>query len=112
MADFPKDVFLVYNQFVYPITKPRTRIGRHDDNDLVLQETSISRYHAEIHYTGKDFILHDMGSANGTKVNDAAVNEWVLTPGTLFHLADVKLVFVKDDKRVTNSLKSDTGELK
>lgn len=110
--NIPKGTFLVYNQFIYPIVKSKTRLGRQEDNDLVLTEDSISRNHAEIVFDGLDFILHDMGSSNGTRVNNQDVKKWVLKPGTIFYLADVAIVFVRDDKKVTDSLQKDTGELR
>lgn len=108
----PKGVFLVYNQFIYPMVKSRTRLGRHGDNDLVLTEDSISRYHAEILFDGRDYVLHDMGSSNGTRVNNKDIDKSTLKSGTIFYLADVAIVFAHDDKKVTDSLQKDTGELK
>lgn len=110
--NIPKGIFLVYNQFIYPIIKSRTRLGRHGDNDLVLTEDAISRFHAEILYDGRDFVLYDMGSSNGTRVNNRGINKSPLKSGTIFYLADVAIVFVQDDKKVTDSLQKDTGELK
>ena len=44
-------------------------IGRKDDNDLILSDTSVSRQHAEIKKTKESYFLTDLGSYNGTKVN-------------------------------------------
>jgi adenylate cyclase len=44
-------------------------IGRKDDNDLILSDTSASRQHAEIKKTKEGYFLTDLGSYNGTKVN-------------------------------------------
>jgi len=108
----PKHVYLVYNQMVHPIIKIVTRIGRNDANDLVLQEDSVSREHAAIRFENGEFVLYDLNSANGTFINHRAVEKQVLKPGALFYLADVAIVFVRDDKHVTDSLSKDTGELK
>ncbi len=108
----PKSVYLVYNQMVHPLTKIVTRMGRSDENDLVLQEDSVSREHAAIRLENGEFVLYDLNSANGTFINHRAIEKRVLKPGTLFYLADVAIVFVRDDKVVTDSLNKDTGELK
>lgn len=108
----PKRVYLVYNQMVQPILNIVTRMGRNDGNDLVIQEDSVSREHAAIRYENGEFVLYDLDSANGTFINHKAVEKQVLKPGTLFYLADVAIVFVRDDKKVTDSLNRDTGELK
>lgn len=108
----PKHVYLVYNQMVHPIIKIVTRIGRSDENDLVIKEDSISREHAALRLENGEFVLYDLNSANGTFINHRAIEKCVLKPGTLFYLADVAIVFVRDDKHVTDSLNKDTGELK
>lgn len=44
-------------------------IGRAEDCDLRLEGKTVSRYHAEIVYTGQAVIVRDLGSKNGTFVN-------------------------------------------
>ncbi len=58
-------------------------IGRHPDNDVVLPEEEVSRYHAEVRRTdgGTAFHLVDLDSLNGTKVNGAGVTERRLDDG-------------------------------
>jgi pSer/pThr/pTyr-binding forkhead associated (FHA) protein len=45
------------------------RIGRGYNNDIILQDPHISSHHAEILHNGTDWVLSDMGSANGSRVN-------------------------------------------
>lgn len=45
------------------------RIGRGYNNDVILQDPHISAFHAEILHNGTDWVLSDMGSANGSRVN-------------------------------------------
>jgi pSer/pThr/pTyr-binding forkhead associated (FHA) protein len=97
---------------VHPILKPVTALGRSENNDVVIKEDSISREHAVIRYEDSEFIIHDLNSSNGTFINRRQIGSKVLKPGTLFYLAEVAIVFVKDDKKVTDSLQKDTGELK
>ena len=108
----PKGSFLVYNQMIHPLFKTVTKMGRSEDNDVVIKEDSISREHAVIRYEEGEFIIHDLNSSNGTFINHRKIGSKVLKPGTLFYLAEVAIVFVKDDKKVTDSLQRDTGELK
>ena len=42
-----KNVFLIINQQITPLSKEVTRLGRQLDNDVVFQEVSVSRTHAE-----------------------------------------------------------------
>jgi DNA-binding SARP family transcriptional activator len=52
----------------YPLNGATTRIGRHDDNDIVLDDTEVSRHHAVIADTGTSFVITDLRSTNGVKV--------------------------------------------
>ena len=44
-------------------------IGRHTDNDIVLKDGAVSRYHASIERKGAKLFVYDKGSRNGTWVN-------------------------------------------
>jgi hypothetical protein len=48
-------------------------IGRHPDCDVVLNDQEVSRQHAEVRRDEGGFLLVDLGSLNGTKVNGAGV---------------------------------------
>jgi pSer/pThr/pTyr-binding forkhead associated (FHA) protein len=50
-----------------------TGIGRSDDNQIVLDDSQISRHHARIELTGEELYIVDLGSSNGTSVNNIAV---------------------------------------
>jgi len=51
------------------LDKPLLRIGRSSDNDLWIDDNSISRVHCQIQCAEGNAILHDLGSANGTLIN-------------------------------------------
>jgi SARP family transcriptional regulator, regulator of embCAB operon len=53
---------------VYPLLAAATRIGRLSDNDIVLDDASVSRHHAVIIDTGTSFVISDLRSANGVDV--------------------------------------------
>ncbi|HLX39999.1 MAG TPA: FAD-dependent oxidoreductase [Ktedonobacteraceae bacterium] len=50
-------------------------VGRQAGVFLLIDHNSISRRHAEIHYANGQYMLHDMGSTNGTYINDQRVME-------------------------------------
>jgi len=57
------------------------RIGRHPDSEVLLADPKASRHHAEIRPHGDAFVLRDLGSTNGTRVNGLVVGEHVLCDG-------------------------------
>lgn len=69
----------------------RFTIGRADDNALVLNDKTVSRYHAEITCSHMQYFLTDQESRNGTFVNDSR-----LMPGSSYHLADGDRIQIAD----------------
>jgi FHA domain/von Willebrand factor type A domain len=55
----------------YPLRTTNVRIGRHRDNDICLQNDSISRRHALLHFNADNrrFVITDLGGDNGVIVN-------------------------------------------
>jgi diguanylate cyclase (GGDEF)-like protein len=52
------------------LKSPLTTIGRSQHNDIVISSDAVSRHHAEITREGADIIVRDLGSTNGTYIND------------------------------------------
>ena len=49
-------------------------LGRSRDADVVLDDPNVSRHHAEVRPSGGSWIVNDLGSTNGIKVNGRRVN--------------------------------------
>ena len=56
-------------------------IGRGQDAQFRLPDTGVSRRHVEIRWDGYAAVLNDLGSTNGTSVNDVPVSNWELADG-------------------------------
>jgi two-component system, cell cycle response regulator len=65
----------------YTIEAPTSLLGRSSKADVQIDQESVSRNHAKIINTGKSMILRDLGSTNGTYVNDQLIDEYVLRDG-------------------------------
>ncbi len=65
----------------FPLGDGVTIIGRQDECDLRIPLGEISRKHAQLIIHGNSVTLRDMGSANGTYVNNRRIAEQDLTPG-------------------------------
>ncbi len=78
----------------YPFGKKSLTIGRFDDNNIVLDDPSVSGYHARIDKRGVDFILTDLQSTNGTTLNDTYIVSHKLTHGDRVMIGEHSLLFV------------------
>jgi hypothetical protein len=54
--------------------EPTTLVGRRPGCTIVLDDSFVSAEHAELERTGDGWLLHDLGSTNGTYVNDQEVS--------------------------------------
>jgi two-component system, cell cycle response regulator len=61
-------------------------IGRSSKCDVQIDQESVSRNHCKLINTGKSVMVRDLGSTNGTYVNDAPVDEHVLRDGDLIKI--------------------------
>ena len=76
----------------------RTTIGRHPDQDLQLLDRMISKAHAEIYHYHGQYYLRDMGSRNGTLLNDVPIeSDEVLRDGDEIGLGNHVLHFSISD---------------
>jgi len=62
------------------------RIGRHEGNDIVLENPYISRYHAEIICEGSRYLVRDLESTSGTFTNGERITQRQLRNGDLIRL--------------------------
>jgi hypothetical protein len=68
-------------------------IGRAAECEVRLADTSVSRRHAEVRATAEGWLLRDLGSTNGTRVNGAVVTERKLQDGDTVSVGDSHLRF-------------------
>jgi transcriptional regulator with PAS, ATPase and Fis domain/pSer/pThr/pTyr-binding forkhead associated (FHA) protein len=83
---------------VFPLTGGQTcTMGRAPTNRIVLKDDLCSREHAEITFSNGHWRVRDMGSLNGTRVNDVRLEatDWELEPNDEIHLGRTVLLFVQ-----------------
>ncbi|HEV2892056.1 MAG TPA: DUF3662 and FHA domain-containing protein [Frankiaceae bacterium] len=80
------------------LTTDVTVVGRGSQAHLRLDDTGVSRQHAEIRREGDDVVLVDLGSTNGTSVNGRHVERVRLTPGDRIELGRCVLVYERDER--------------
>lgn len=65
----------------HPFRHPRVRVGRRRDNDLSLADEAVSQQHCEFVSEQGFFVVRDLGSHNGTFVNERRIGEARLRDG-------------------------------
>lgn len=70
----------------YNLDSPSIILGRSSKCDVQIDQESVSRNHCKLMNTGKTVMVRDLGSTNGTYVNDIPVDEHVLRDGDLIKI--------------------------
>ncbi len=71
-----------------------TRVGRHPESDIFLDDITVSRRHAEFVRDGTGYRVLDVGSLNGTYVNRERIDDVRLASGDEVQVGKFKLVFL------------------
>ena len=76
----------------YELKVDKTTIGRVDDNNFQISEGSVSSHHCEVLLRGKDVVVKDLNSTNGTYINGERVTaEATLKPGQILRLGQIEM---------------------
>ncbi|QXC61989.1 FHA domain-containing protein [Aquihabitans sp. G128] len=72
-----------------------TTIGRHPESDIFLDDVTVSRRHVEVERTTSGYVVRDVGSLNGTYLNqDLIEGDKPMANGDELQVGRFKLVFV------------------
>jgi len=93
ITDFSGD-FRVYGELLpvgggdpIPLLKPTLTVGRRESADIVLRFPNVSGNHCELAIVDGFWMITDLRSSNGTKVNGTRVTEQRLQPGDKIGIA-------------------------
>ena len=78
----------------FVLQKSEVVIGRSSKCDIRIDQESVSRSHASLLNNGRSVVLRDLGSTNGTLVNDQQVDEYVLRHGDLIKIGRTVFKFI------------------
>lgn len=82
-----------------PLEQEETSIGRKPDNTIHIDNLAVSGRHARVLKIGNKAILEDLGSTNGTLVNEKQITKHVLQHGDQIGIGKHILVFVNIDEK-------------
>jgi pSer/pThr/pTyr-binding forkhead associated (FHA) protein len=76
----------------YSLVGDQVTVGRVPDNQIQLDDVTVSRQHAVFVREGDDWVVRDLGSLNGTYVNNERVDEVVVRHGDDLQIGRFHLV--------------------
>src|SRR5688572_18381918 len=82
------------------LTKDVVRIGKSTENDLVLPDGTVSRMHCELVRERTGWLVRDLGSTNGTRLDGNPVKEAWLSPGVVLSVGRVEIRVRAREERV------------
>lgn len=91
---------------VFEVTDKNLVVGRDVTDGIQVMDQGVSRQHAEILRIGEMYFIRDLGSRNGTFVNDKTVKDEILRVGDQVRIGNSVLVFedrfahLKDSKQI------------
>ena len=96
---------------VYVVTAVKVKIGRGEDNDVVLSDLKASRHHAQLVLVQGAWAIRDSGSANGINFSGRFVRELSLKGGEVIAMGETTLEFLVSPNTGTQVLAAPVKEL-
>lgn len=77
----------------FPLDRDETTLGRSKDNTIPIENPTVSGHHCSIVRESGAFVLHDLESTNGTRLNAKEVGASKLRPKDLIQVGSVEFLF-------------------
>jgi hypothetical protein len=104
LEDAPRGAYLVVDGVqVFALRRPVVNIGRRNDNHLVINDSRVSRIHAQLRALRGQYVIFDLDSTGGTWVNGERIRQRVLRPGDVVSLSGVPLIYGQDADEVDST---------
>lgn len=88
------------NKNTFQLGKERLKIGRAAYNDIVLDDTMVSRSHAEIYFEDGRYVVEDLNSTNGVCLDGGLITKAPLKSGNRISIGESELVFIQSDVQI------------
>lgn len=87
---------LIQGKPTIQLTSDVINIGRSRDNQIVIDDRSVSRYHLQLRLRFGRYTLFDTQSQGGTFVNNVRIKEHILQAGDVIQIGNTLLVYMED----------------
>lgn len=92
-----------------PLESGVTSLGRAEDNDVVIDDATVSRHHAQIKYQDGQYFVEDENSASGTLVEGASATRTLLASGAALQVGATEIMFMQAGSASPNGMASSSG---
>lgn len=82
----------------FDLEEPKISLGRGPDVDLVFEDSAMSREHAVFEFSDDGFRIRDLGSTNGTQVNDEKIQVRNLDHGDRLRIGEHVFQFLLEKR--------------
>src|ERR1700759_3143199 len=86
-------------EVTHELTEDTVTVGRVSDNTIQIEDASVSSHHAELTLHGEEYILKDLGSTNGPRVNGTAIaaeDQVPLQPGFNIRFGSISVRYLSE----------------
>jgi len=92
----PGAFFLIEGKRYFPLTERIIKIGRRLDNHLILEDRHVSRTHAQLEVVEGRYVIIDLMSTAGTRINGRLITRHTLRPGDIVSIAAIQMIYGED----------------
>lgn len=107
-ASPPPGAFLIVDGTqTFLLTKTVINLGRRPDNHIVITDNRVSRVHAQIRLINGRYVIFDLDSTGGTRLNGKPVHQAILSPGDVLDIAGVPMIYGEEFHNLEETQKID-----
>ena len=93
----------------FELTKELYTIGRTEDKDICIPDSTISTLHCELIQDSEGYTAYDKNSTNGTRINGIRISEQRLCNSDILQVGGIEILFDCEDKANTTSITTQTA---
>src|ERR1700728_780877 len=77
----------------FDLTGPEITVGRVEDNKIQVEHASVSGHHAVLKLDALDYVIKDLDSTNGTRINGERISQQKLRRNDILRLGNIELLY-------------------